>query len=576
MISVSRFNQPNIKALETCYQITWDDYNKDQQEVYAILFEARQHDDSPEHALELCQQAYGKAQAINFQIGIAWYQREIGSMLEELGNLEQAETHLHQALELFQVHNIQTGLASSHNVLGHIEATRGNYVASNLYYTLYITLSEQLGRVESHGIGLGNLANNYVQLGDYWQALELQFFAHRILTQGDQAYLDAATWVEVGIGHSYQLIGKPHKAISVLQAALKIQFEIGAFSDLAHTKCHLASALEVVGELEAAQVQLHEALQLAESMKADLTRAKIIWQLAQLELKIGDLAQALALSNQALTISQAKNAARFIAKSQANLASVLMQQPTNNKLAITELLEQSLAWACQTKSADLQQQILELRLQFYQRLAAWQNALEASLELRKLEADKLQKTFEQVEQAISLRQNLLNQNKSLTQQTKQLEYLSERDPLTGAYNRRGFERIIKHFIAEQKSFCLCLIDVDHLKKVNDQFGHLIGDQVIVRLAQVLTAATSPAHVARLGGDEFALWLEMPVQQALSTAEALRLQFAEIQWQESTLQPTVSLGMAQRQPNDSRESLLRQADTHLYRAKNSGRNKLILE
>lgn len=154
---------------------------------------------------------------------------------------------------------------------------------------------------------------------------------------------------------------------------------------------------------------------------------------------------------------------------------------------------------------------------------------------------------------------------------------SETDPLSGLANRRGFNRQAEQLTrsAEQgRPVSVALFDLDHFKKVNDTYGHAIGDLVIADFGALLREHAPPgALVARLGGEEFVmLQAAVPVQAAWSHAEAIRMR-AESSTYENRPAPTVSGGVAQLLPGESLGDLLRRADRACYQAKQEGRNHI---
>lgn len=164
------------------------------------------------------------------------------------------------------------------------------------------------------------------------------------------------------------------------------------------------------------------------------------------------------------------------------------------------------------------------------------------------------------------------------------------DSLTGISNRRFFERRLKEEIERWRrsgsSLCCVVVDIDHFKRVNDQFGHQIGDVILRRVAQELGKVSRSSDVlARYGGEEFVLLLpETPIPVAVEIAERLREDVAALIFDEKVLknfQVTVSLGLANLvDQNNADESspggwLFQQADNALYQAKNSGRNRVVV-
>lgn len=160
----------------------------------------------------------------------------------------------------------------------------------------------------------------------------------------------------------------------------------------------------------------------------------------------------------------------------------------------------------------------------------------------------------------------------------QLEIESQRDPLTGAYNRRYFEEYGAKEIArskgEQRPLAVIMYDLDHFKRVNDTYGHAVGDQVLDKLTQVIGARIRKTDVlARIGGEEFAVLLpDTSGEGAQMVAEKLRAAVEKTDFT-PVKSLTISIGLTELVPGDSLPSLLARADTALYVAKAEGRNRV---
>lgn len=162
-------------------------------------------------------------------------------------------------------------------------------------------------------------------------------------------------------------------------------------------------------------------------------------------------------------------------------------------------------------------------------------------------------------------------------QSTELKRLADTDPLTGLLNRRAFfERAASPTSAVGAS--IILMDLDHFKHINDQFGHHAGDQVILFFASILKQSAGPLDLAaRLGGEEFVLLTaDMTVDQATPVAEAIRRHTVEqvsVQFQPLPLSITVSAGVAEIREGDISDALKR-ADAALYEAKRAGRDRVV--
>ncbi|MBY7925011.1 GGDEF domain-containing protein [Vibrio fluvialis] len=162
---------------------------------------------------------------------------------------------------------------------------------------------------------------------------------------------------------------------------------------------------------------------------------------------------------------------------------------------------------------------------------------------------------------------------------KQLLTLATQDKLTGAYNRHKWdEQIHMQLSLAQRGgypFGLILLDVDYFKRVNDQFGHQVGDQLLKRMVSELQQRIrSTDMLFRLGGEEFAILLPMQdIESACKLAESLRSQMELLQV-DNLPAFTISIGVTSYHDMDSEASIFRRADMALYRAKAQGRNQVV--
>ena len=167
-------------------------------------------------------------------------------------------------------------------------------------------------------------------------------------------------------------------------------------------------------------------------------------------------------------------------------------------------------------------------------------------------------------------------------QMRRLKYLAERDFLTGMFNRRAFfeqaQAQLKRLYKRGASASLAILDVDHFKKVNDSYGHDIGDQVLQTISKVLhnVLARNKCLSARLGGEEFVILLtDMTPDDAVELCENVRRAIAEavVVHNGTRLQVTASVGVAVVQPSEALNNNLNAADQMLYMAKEQGRDRV---
>lgn len=165
----------------------------------------------------------------------------------------------------------------------------------------------------------------------------------------------------------------------------------------------------------------------------------------------------------------------------------------------------------------------------------------------------------------------------------QVRQIATTDGLTGLLNRRAFDMTLAETIEQEapETACLSILDIDHFKRVNDTYGHTVGDNVIKYVASLMKKhAEEHHHVARYGGEELAIIMPNTSQErALQIAENIRsaMETSRLQRKndnQSLGKITISIGVTQLQSGDDPESFIVRADNALYQAKQSGRNRVI--
>ena len=173
---------------------------------------------------------------------------------------------------------------------------------------------------------------------------------------------------------------------------------------------------------------------------------------------------------------------------------------------------------------------------------------------------------------------LIEINEVLDTRSKALEIQAKTDPLTGVFNRLGIEEAIslglQDWSQHRKPLSLVMIDIDHFKQVNDKYGHDVGDLVLSNLSNIVQQHTRTQDLfARWGGEEFVLVCrDTDIDSARAIADKLRELIAN-QTLHKNIKITASFGVATLKTYENLEQLFKAADTALYEAKSSGRNRV---
>lgn len=162
------------------------------------------------------------------------------------------------------------------------------------------------------------------------------------------------------------------------------------------------------------------------------------------------------------------------------------------------------------------------------------------------------------------------------ERTQELQRLANFDALTGIYNRRKFQELLENEIERAQRYhqplSLVLLDIDHFKKINDEYGHSEGDRVLVSIAEILRNNLRQSDIyARWGGEEFIVLMshtDLPTAQQV--AEKLRQLLGAVNYGNNQL-VSASFGVSSLQADEQSGLLTKRADDALYDAKHSGRN-----
>ena len=177
-----------------------------------------------------------------------------------------------------------------------------------------------------------------------------------------------------------------------------------------------------------------------------------------------------------------------------------------------------------------------------------------------------------------------NKTNHLEQANEKLRFLSQTDELTKVNNRRNFfklgEEALEKSIKENTDFHLVMLDIDNFKKINDTYGHDIGDKVLINVSSKIKDILKDDEIfARIGGEEFSIiFTNSDIEKAYVITEIIRKEIENskisINKDNEVISCTISFGLVSRNDNNTLDSILKNADTLLYEAKDRGKNCII--
>lgn len=491
--------------------------------------------------------------------------------------------------------NLQAELAACLVTRGRLHLKNAAYAAALVDFQTAVQQFQQLGREREMAAARSYYGVTFAHMGEFSEALEHLFQALKEAERLGDRLLTAE--ITNDICYTYVLLGQPELAIPHLLQAVQTLRELHDPLRLSWTLDSLAMAYLHTGDPRRAMEYESEALKIAETIHAWQDQAVYLNNLGEIYLAQGDDSAAVAAYQQALNVARRHNLNAEIALILLNLGKLhserghfdAAEKDLNEALQIArQIHRQPQVMEAYRALADLYEKSgkAAAALEMYKKYHAVFQAIydqEADRRIKQLQVlhqlDALRRETESFQkQALELQRKVEEQQRT---QVK-LEKLARTDFLTQSLNRRAlFDAGQAAFQEARKTgqpLTIIMFDLDNFKEINDEYGHLVGDQVLTILVErIRHRLRSNDTLARYGGEEFTIILPgTGLEQGLRTAERVRNAVAEspIRIGSSRLNVTISLGVATATPPHfphTFKELLRRADQALYAAKNSGRN-----
>ncbi|MDJ0653447.1 MAG: diguanylate cyclase [Xanthomonadales bacterium] len=405
----------------------------------------------------------------------------------------------------------------------------------------------------------GRQAYNYIaiayeELGDLEKALEQYGRALELARLEGDIELEAR--VLANIGDAYVRIDQPDKATEYLTAAVPRLVNAGRHALAGWAEAGLARACILREEFDDADYWFHKALKHAEMGKALRCKGEVLTAFGNYLTQLGRHQEAIERLTEALAIAEELSVRWSIAEANLGLADAF--EATGDAESALEHFKEY-------------HRVHHLMVDEIARLKV--TNLSAEIDLQKARYDREISYIKSVELAEALDE--------LEQRKAQLERLSIRDPLTGAFNRRYLDQCLvrefKRATRHQRPMCLVMADADRFKQINDRYSHNVGDYVLAMVVEIMSSQIRSEDVlARFGGEEFVLLLpHTNIDGAVAACEKIRQSIETYPWHktEEGLTVTMSFGVASSEGHDDWHEVLSEADRRLYLAKDNGRNRV---
>ena len=498
------------------------------------------------------------------------------------------------------------GLARNAHAAATAYVNQGDYGEALKYHSSSLALYRELGDHENVASQLNNIGTVYAYCGDYAEALKHFRAAEANFTE--RTKLVSRAQILNNIGFTYVSLGEHASAIPILLESLKAARKMTRPGQTSHLHAQ-ANIYDSLCQAYLAQNDLPSALRAARKSTGICRQIGDLKKEAEYLLILGDVFYRMGQSDEAenqyqLALGLAREHGFRREQAEACRRLGKRQGEQGNFELARQLLLSALTIAEENKTLREVYECHFALAGLYKAAGEFQKALEHYEHFHQIkelvfndQSDQRIKHLEilhQVEQA--RRDAEIHQQKSVELQKEILErkkahelaeILASTDALTGIYNRRHFFSLARNRIADalqaNTPLCLIILDIDHFKAINDQFGHMEGDRVLAAVARKIQSMLRTEDIlARYGGEEFIAALpQTTLGQAVLVAERLRagVESLGIFPAHPELQVTVSLGIAElRQQTFAEEetvleTLLSQADQAMYMAKREGRNRV---
>jgi diguanylate cyclase (GGDEF)-like protein len=508
-----------------------------------------------------------------------------GELEETAGDYAKARVLFDRAVQAAEGHRDDEMLGQALYQRGYLRGVQGDYATGLADLRRARVLYERLGLAGRATTALNGIAILYNRLGDHEQARH--YYEQALKAQRQDGSQRELAVTQHNLGRVYEALHQWDLAHQSFQAALQLCRAIQYPRGEAYALRGLASVRNAQGEPEDALGLLQLAELLQKQTPDERLRAQILLQRGIALRQLKRPAEALPALREALQVfQQADSLQETVATQQALAATAADLGDWKAAFEQQRGHDQSMErWL----RSQLDQRFATLKIEFDTAAKERENALllreKAATEnalAQAQRAGRLQVAAIILGSALLVALGLLvlHQRRS----AREVFRLAHTDELTGLPNRRDVLKRLQELLADRRArpCALLIIDLDHFKSVNDDYGHLVGDELLKVVAEVLQdCVPPPGCLGRLGGEEFVAVLPDTVEAgALAAAEDIRARVQAldpVRWMPGGRPLTASLGLAVARPGeDTVSSMLHRADEALYRAKAAGRNRVFAE
>ena len=511
--------------------------------------------------LALAEQAYDLATTQNNQRDRAASSHLLCYALYRTGALARVITLGEIALPWLREESMNDAYVEVLRWIGLCACDTGDFPNAIKYATEGFNFAELYGDQRSRILAFSLLGICFERTGDPWQGERLlqQGVALARVLGGNYPLVAMLNNLAVILTGKFYLLrdsALSMEAIDALKASLPLAREVAERAPLLNdpyflsfSKGNLGEILVHLGQLEEAEDLLNRSLNTALAQGFHLVVSRVRCSIAEMHLARGETAAA------------------------RQLLTVLLADPTNAQIVSTLLRAHYGLYLAYRADGKSSQALLEL--ESFRRIEG-----QRTLQQLKARSELMVTRLEATENERKGLEHAYGIVKAHESRVAALERLALEDELTNLGNRRALDTNLPNMVEfaslNRKPLTVMVIDLDHFKRINDTFGHAVGDKVLAQIAKIMNEQTRPDDlVTRTGGEEFVLVLPgMSQHDAFDMGERLRLCVSDFPWSSlaSNLAVTLSAGIASAPAYDA-ALLLERADLAMYQAKKAGRNRV---
>jgi diguanylate cyclase (GGDEF)-like protein len=434
--------------------------------------------------------------------------------------------------------------------------------------TAYSMLHDGADRVvvaHAHAV----LAGGLWRLGDNAEAVEHAFQADRLLTADDPLCLRVDHAIILAIQINDQRMAKASEA--EYRWAQDLAEELGESDMIVANLNNWAWGMLQNGDIPAA-LALAERMFRASESSGRLLNTNCVDTVARILVADGQSERAAAILETALVEAPSTDSDGIPS---CLIAMAEIKRGAGDVVAAIELLERCRRTTLSARLAEMDAHALRLLADCHAETGDFESAYREMVEF--LHAWTRRRS-EQSEALASVTQARFGVDEA-RRNSEHFRKLAERDPLTGLWNRRRCDAHLASRLETPGPFSVAILDLDHFKQINDTHSHAVGDDVLRQVASLLRQVAEPiGRTGRHGGEEFVVYLDADRETAARLCERLRAAIASYDWSvvAAGMRVTTSIGVTGLRPEDDSRSVLARADSHLYEAKNAGRNRVVAD